>query len=42
MTVKQRVSEGFVRAAGKDMVGALGAEVDRLESEIKRVMIGYS
>ena len=28
------------RAAGKDMVGALGAEVDRLESEIKRVMPG--
>ena len=26
--------------AGKDMVGALGAEVDRLESEIKRVMPG--
>ena len=27
-------------ATGKDMVGALGAEVDRLESEIKRVMPG--
>jgi len=31
--------EGLV-TAGKDMVGALGAEVDRLESEIKRVMPG--
>lgn len=31
---------GFFCAAGKDMVGALGAEVDRLESEIKRVMPG--
>ena len=29
-----------MREAGKDMVGALGAEVDRLESEIKRVMPG--
>ena len=31
---------GVCGAAGKDMVGALGAEVDRLESEIKRVMPG--
>jgi len=31
--------EGAV-TAGKDMVGALGAEMDRLESEIKRVMPG--
>lgn len=33
--------QAFARVlAGKDMVGALGAEVDRLESEIKRVMPG--
>ena len=36
----KRKSGAFGGAAGKDMVGALGAEVDRLESEIKRVMPG--
>jgi zinc transporter 9 len=30
--------EGALMGAGRDMVGALGAEVDRLETEIQRVM----
>lgn len=28
------------RMAGRDMVGALGAEVDRLETEIQQIMPG--
>ncbi len=30
----------FWHAAGKDMVGALGAEVDRLENEVRELVPG--